>query len=133
MLIHTNEGASRIAPWPSQWDDDMELYLTVITRISNTLSHVLQKGEDDLDQPRLKQWNVNIQREVAIPPLLWPSDLGSEPLIEFLPMEQQVGRITLRLQSSLKISGSEDEEGISIIFEGIYDTKQHLRSSNFLW
>ena len=135
MLVRSDHGTSRIAPWPVEWDTDMELYMSATTRMAKLLSGVLRKGDEEGDPPRLKQWNVSMQRDLAIPPQLLPSDLEVTPIVEFVPLEGQVGRMILRLQGGITVSMDNEQvkEPIAITFEGVYDTKQDMRPSNFIW
>lgn len=137
MLVRTDTGTSRIAPWRTEWDPDMELYMTVTARMAKLLSDVLRKGEEESgDPPRLKQWNVSIQRDFAIPPQLLPAALELTPIVEFVPMEGHVGRVIIRLQGMIRTMNDGDEEveePVAMIFEGVYDTKQDMRPTNFIW
>ena len=139
MVVRCENGSSRIAPWPTEWDPDMELYMAATTRMAKLLSGVLQKGEEEgSDLPRLKQWNVTLQQSLAIPPQLLPPNEIITPIVEFIPMEGQIGRIIIRLQgltSRTWMDDNEDylEEPVSWTFDGVFDTKQDMRPNNFIW
>lgn len=135
MLVRSDSGTSRIAPWPTEWDTDMELYMTVTTRMAKLLSDILRKGDDEGDPPRLKQWNISVQQDFAIPPQLLPPAQELTPTVEFVPMEGQVGRLIIRLQGIIRTTIGDEvvEKPVALIFEGVYDTKQDMRPTNFIW
>lgn len=138
MLVRSDSGTSRIAPWPTEWDADMELYMTVTTRMAKLLSDILRKGDDEGDPPRLKQWNISVQQDFAIPPQLLPPAQELTPTVEFVPMEGQVGRLIIRLQGIIRTTIGDEvvevvEKPVALIFEGVYDTKQDMRPTNFIW
>ena len=119
----------------------MDLYMAVVVRMSNLLSIVLQK---DGDSPRLKKWNVTIQRGNALPPQLLllqqhqsaaaEGDVVVTPVVEFSQYELNTGRIIIRLQGTPKTElNREGKEAVAMIFEGTYDTTQEVGPSNFMW
>ena len=135
MLVRSDSGTSRIAPWPTEWDPDMELYMTVTARMAKVLGDVLRKGEEEGDPPRLKRWNISVQRDFAIPPQLLPDGLELTPIVEFIPMEGHIGRVIFRLQGMTRTKNGDEEveEPVAMIFDGVYDTKQDMRPTNFIW
>ena len=140
MLIHTEDGASLISPWPTAWQPDMDLYMAVVIRMSNLLSIALQK---DGGSTRLKKWNVTIQRGNALPPQLLSLQQSTQeeqeagavltPVVEFSPTEVSTGRILIRLQGTPKTEMNRESQAVAMIFEATYDTSQEVGPSNFMW
>lgn len=122
MLVRNQNGATQVDLWPKEREHDMELYLTVMSRMANHMSNVFLR-EDGLSQPRLKQWKITVKHEHALPPQLLPDDDKLHPVMEFVPMEGLSGSVSIRLQN----------ENVSMIFESVFDTKQELRGSNLPW
>jgi len=112
LVVQTNSGFNRSVEWPIHWSTDMELFLTVMNRITIKLGSILnQKGEagnNDLSYSqsqltsRLKRWHVSIVKGNAIAPKLIPEHLELSPVIEFIPMGGFTGRVCIRLQGEKK-------------------------------
>mmetsp|Transcript_8053 Transcript_8053/g.11688 ORF Transcript_8053/g.11688 Transcript_8053/m.11688 type:complete len:326 (+) Transcript_8053:174-1151(+) len=121
MLIRSGDGSSLVKVWPEEWKDDMELYFTVMNRITTALSSILSENEG-LSQLRLKQWNVYARRDMVLPPQLLSEGTEVTPVVEFDHLKGSAGTISIRLQNNL----AGDERPISIVFVGTFDTKQEI-------
>lgn len=128
MRVRSRENTNRASRWPiadlPDIEQQMDLYLTVMNRISSNLGLVLWEGpypiaglttaaaagttpEDgtiiSTDIPRPRHWNVDILRGMRFPPHLVPKPEGYEgpiPIIELVPLQgiSAPGHICIHLQ-----------------------------------
>jgi len=127
MLIHAQDGFNKrsttVKPWPSEWENDMELYLTVLIRIATNLSGILQ-SVDGLSKPQLKHWNVDIRERDDN---RFISQSGEEeaksinPLIKFSTLEKGMGQISIHLKRKSNASG--ENKTTTMAFVGVFDIK----------
>lgn len=127
MLIRTEDGSSCVKVWPEEWKDDMELYFTVMNRITTSLSNILSENEGH-SQLRLKQWKAYARRDVVLPPQLLSEGTEVTPVVEFDNLKGSAGTISIRLQNNLAVNG---ERPISIVFVSTFDTKQEMFEKEF--
>ena len=109
MLVRDTNGSSLVMLFPQEWEPEMQLYWTVMNRISSHLSRVL------VGEPRLKHWRIELCKETSPP----EEAAQNEPVIEFRPLET---KISVRLQSI----------NTSMLFEGLYESNP-VEESKFLW
>jgi len=126
MLVRAEDGSSTVKPWPEEWENDMELYLTVMSRIATSLSDILQPV-DGLSKPRLKQWNVDIrQQDIKLSEGEGIDFLVDDnPIVEFSTLKKGMGQISIYLRSSSSATKGEESNrrATSKVFVGVFDTK----------
>eukprot|EP00956_Cyclotella_meneghiniana_P006026 scaffold7852_cov66-Cyclotella_meneghiniana.AAC.1 len=63
-ILKTNSsGATSLTKWPTEWDDDLELFLVSMNRIGSRLSSAVMSSDNNFIVPAdLEKWQVSIRK-----------------------------------------------------------------------
>jgi hypothetical protein len=154
LSVFTTEGASWRTLWPTEWDDDVALYLAVMKRMASHLATITPFCEGTSVLPADLAWKVAISRHNKLPLTLFPNDPEILPVIEWVTPRtneattnnnatttskapRKIGKILIRIQGATKpIIPGEGQEYLkqshdaSFIFEANFDAATTLSTTS---
>lgn len=126
-ILKTNSsGATSLTHWPTEWDDDLELFLVSMNRIGSRLSSAVMNSENDIIVPSdLEKWQVSIRTGTVLPSFLLPSTedkINTHVLtVEWLYNSMDCWTICLCLQDEGKGRNvGLKRDPTCLVFEGVY-------------
>ena len=138
LSVITNEGMSWRTMWPTEWDNDVALYLATMKRMVSRLATMTSFCDNCSVAPADLEWKMSISRHNKLPLTLFPNDPAEVfPVVEWVvPADEDVsnrarriGKILIRIQgltTPTNAPTSQDtclkkSHDVSLIFEANFD------------
>ena len=126
-ILKTNSsGATSLTKWPTEWDDDLELFLVSMNRIGSRLSSAVMSSDNNFIVPAdLEKWQVSIRKGAVLPSFLLPSTKDKNNThvltVEWLYNSVDCWTICLCLQDHGTCRKDDSKrDTTSLLFEGVY-------------
>ena len=138
LSVITDEGMALRTTWPTEWDNDVGLYLASMKRIVSRLASMTSFCDNCSVEPADLEWKMSISRHNKLPLTLFPNDPAAVfPIVEWVvPVDEdtfnnarRIGKILIRIQGSTTPTIaplSQDtclkkSHDVSLIFEANFD------------